>query len=381
MSIRHDVCFVGLKCYDLLSGAEVPRYLGGVEKQLVALARGMVDAGMKVAFITYDHGQRNVEMVDGITIIKSFAQEAGLPGLRFLHPRMTVLWSAMKKANAAIYIQMGSGSETGQVAMGSRGFAGLRRKFVFCIASDADCVADLPFLPVRRERVLYRYGLKKADLVISQTTAQQKLMLETFAKQSNVIPMPFQGPQGQQYVAPAAPETGNIKVLWVGRIIDVKRLEWLLDLAERCSDYQFDVVGTPNTESDYSRSLMARADEIRNVTMHGRVPEAALPGLFMQASVLCCTSVIEGFPTTFMEAWSYGIPVITTFDPDNIIAANGLGKVAQTVDELAAFIHELSSDSKQWLAFSAKVRDYYLGNHTLAAAIPRFKMVFSGINS
>ena len=381
MSARHDVCFVGLKCYDLLTGAEVPRYLGGVEKQLVALARGMVDAGMKVAFITYDHGQCDVELVDGITIIKSFAQEAGLPGLRFLHPRMTVLWSAMKKANAGIYIQMGSGSETGQVAMGCRGFAGLCRKFVFCVASDADCVADLPFLPVRRERVLYRYGLKKADLVISQTTAQQKLMFETFAKQSSVIPMPFQGPDETQFAAPAPPDPDKIKVLWVGRIIDVKRLEWLLDLAERCPDYQFDVVGTPNTESDYSRYLMVRADTIMNVTMHGRVPEAALPGLFMQASVLCCTSVIEGFPTTFMEAWSYGIPVITTFDPDNIIAENDLGRVAQTVDELASFIQELSCDSKLWQDLSAKVRQYYLANHTLNAAIPRFRMAFSEINT
>jgi len=379
LSASHDVCFVGLKCYDLLVGAEVPRYLGGVEKQLVALAHGMVEQGMKVAFITYDHGQQDIEQVDGITIIKSFAQEAGLPGLRFLHPRMTVLWSTMKKANAAFYIQMGSGSETGQVAMGCRGFAGIQRKFVFCVASDADCVPDLPFLPVRRERTLYRYGLKRADLVISQTASQQKLMSETFAKPSKVIAMPFQGPLAQQYTAPTPPDPKQIKVLWVGRIIDVKRLEWLLDVAEQCPDDHFDVIGTPNSESGYSRNLITRAADIRNVTMHGRVAEAALPGLFKQASVLCCTSVIEGFPTTFMEAWSYGIPVVTTFDPDNVIARKGLGKVVQTVDELVAVIAEVSCDSKQWQVLSERVREYYLENHTLAAAIPRFIDAFSGI--
>ncbi len=381
MSVAHDVCFVGLKCYDLLSGAEVPRYLGGVEKQLVALATGMVEAGLNVAFITYDHGQKDVEQHDGITVISSFSQDAGLPGLRFFHPRMTVLWSAMKKANAALYIQMGSGSETGQVAMGCRGFAGIRRQFVFCVASDADCVADLPFLPVRRERALYRYGLKQSDLVISQTTTQQKLMSDTFAKPSAVIPMPFQGPSEHEFKAPAAPDPEHIKVLWVGRIIDVKRLEWLLDLAERCPEYQFDVVGTPNTESDYSHGLISRADGIENVTMHGRVPEAALPGLFMQASVLCCTSIIEGFPTTFMEAWSYGIPVVTTFDPDHIIAVNGLGRVVNTVDELATDISEVCADAQAWLTLSDKVRLYYLENHTLNAAIPRFMSAFSGVSS
>jgi len=374
-----DVCFVGLKCYDLLSGAAVPRFLGGVEKQLVALAEGMVEGGLRVAFITYDHGQQDIEQHKGISVFKSFSQDAGLPVVRFFHPRMTRIWSTMKKVNARVFVQMGSGSETGQVASGCRYFTHQPASFLFCVASDADCSPDLPFLPVLREKILYRYGLRASDAIVAQSHKQQQMLQDTFSLDSKVIPMPFNGPDESTYVAPAPPGPGVISVLWVGRIIDVKRLEWLLDMAEACPDYQFDVVGTPNQESDYSQGLYDRAAGIKNVTLHGRVGEKELPGFFKRASVLCCTSIIEGFPTTFMEAWSYGLPIVTSFDPDNMIARNELGFVDGTVDGLVKALNSLFSDSELWQQFSTRARQYYLQNHTLGAVTPRFIKVMENI--
>ena len=185
MACLFDVCFVGLKCYDLLVGNDPPRYLGGIEKQLVSLAQGLAQQGLRVAFITYDHGQETVSEKNGLTLFKSFSPDTGIPVLRFVHPRMTKLWSAMRQANAAVYLQMGAGSETGVVALGCYW---QKRRFVYLVASDADCEQGYPLLRTKREQILYKSGLKAADQIVAQTVKQQHLLNDNFGLKAKVLP-------------------------------------------------------------------------------------------------------------------------------------------------------------------------------------------------
>ena len=77
MSPLH-VCIVGLKCYDHIAAKSVPRYLGGIETQLTILAKGLVAQGCRVSLITYDHGQPDAEIFDGVTVFKSYHRDAGV---------------------------------------------------------------------------------------------------------------------------------------------------------------------------------------------------------------------------------------------------------------------------------------------------------------
>lgn len=370
----HDICIVGLKCYDLLARAAVPKYLGGIEKQLVSLARGLVESGIRVSFITYDHGQPDGIEHDGITVYKSYPPTAGIPGIRFVHPRMTGLWAAMKRADASVYVQMGAGSETGVTALGCR----KDKKFVFFVASDTDCVKALPKLPSGREKILYKFGLRSASIVFSQTMKQHEMLLEAFSQDSEVIPLPCTWAiPDKDYVPKKFPSPGTAHILWVGRIIEIKRLEWFIDAAEQCPNFHFDVVGTPNVDSEYFSNLRSRMANMDNLTMHGRVSDAALVDLYNSASLLCCTSEIEGFPTTFLEAWNYGIPVVTTFDPDNIIQQNGIGCVIETKEQLVETIKDLLSAPERWNQLSCDSRKFFCKNYTSRALMPRFEEIFS----
>lgn len=370
---RHDICFVGLKCYDLLTGASVPRYLGGIEKLLVTMARGMSRAGLKTAFITYDHGQPDRQEVDGITVYKAFSEEDGLPGIRFIHPRMTGLWRAMREADAAVYLQMGAGSETGRVALGCRYFTRGKKSFLFSLASDKDAersaIEHFPF----RERALYLYGLRSADLLISQTGKQREALQRSYGYDSEVLAMPIESPEGVDLEARVDTADGGHHVLWVGRIIETKRLEWLFEAARRCPDVAFDVVGTPNKDSAYYQDLLREAQEIPNVTLHGRVGEGVLPRLYRASTLLLCTSVLEGFPTTFLEAWSYGSPVVTTFDPDGVVAQNRLGVVVETQDEIVDSIQRFTADRALRYEFGDRVLRYFREHYTLEAILPQYQ--------
>src|SRR5205807_2099755 len=121
-----------------------------------------------------------------------------------------------------------------------------RKRFVFCLASDADCNGPLGASRIGWESGLYRYGLKKAGLVIAQTRKQQDSLYEARRIRAQVIPMAVE--------LPLMNGANNAKngVLWVGRIMPEKRLEWLFEAARRCPEFAFHVVGTPNKDSDYA---------------------------------------------------------------------------------------------------------------------------------
>ena len=163
----------------------------------------------------------------------------------------------------------------------------------------------------------------------------------------------------------------------MGRIIEVKRLEMLLDVAEMCPQFQFNVVGTPNKEDEYYRAVTQRAKSIENVNLLGKVPESALPDIFASADVFCSTSVLEGFPTTFLEAWSYGVPVVTTFDPDGIVDRERLGIVVTNSEELANEISSILGSESLRKEISTRAKEYFDNNYSVQAVVPRFASVLN----
>src|SRR5690348_4138688 len=155
------ICIVGLKCYDLLAGARMPRFIGGIETQLVLLAKGLAGKGCDVSFITYDHGQTDDQIIEGIRVLKAYRPDGGIRGLRWLS-RAKQLWRAMENANANIYLQMGAGVETGMVAFGCGRKKIRHSRFVFCLASDSNWTDHLRTGRFDWAGRLYRYGLCQA---------------------------------------------------------------------------------------------------------------------------------------------------------------------------------------------------------------------------
>ena len=77
-----------------------------------------------------------------------------------------------------------------------------------------------------------------------------------------------------------------------------------------------------------SAPLLAEARTLPNLVLHGAVPRERMAAMYGGAALLLCTSRYEGFPNTFIEAWSLGIPVVSTIDPDGLIAeVSGSGRI------------------------------------------------------
>jgi len=345
-------------------------HVGGVERQTTLLARWLASRGHDVSLLTWDEGQADGVRVDGVRVLALCRRDAGIPGLRFFHPRWTSLRAALARSEADVLYHNCAEYVTGQVALWARGHG---RRFVYSVASDMDCDPALPDLGSLRERLLYRYGLKRADRVVVQTLAQARMLERGFDRPSVHIPMPCAGPA--TLVPRGLPEAP--RVLWVGRITEVKRPDRLLEVAGACPEVHFDLVGPG--DDPYAAHIRERAAGMDNVAVHPPAAREEIGRYYERGALLLCTSDREGFPNTFLEAWSHGLPVVSTVDPDGLIAGRGLGAVGGDVGTLASALRDLLSASERWRAASAAARRYWKENHDAEVVLARFERLFGEV--
>ena len=365
-----SICFIAHPAWGEMAGG-TKGDVGGIQRQLSMMARWFAARGHTVSMLTWDEGQPDEVMVDGVRVIKMCRRTDGVRGVRFFHPRWTSLVAAMRKADARVYYQNTAEYVTGQAAYWCRQN---RRGFVFSVANDWDCESRAIAKLRTHERIFYLYGLRHATAVVAQTRKQQRILLEEHDVQSVVIPMPSP-PTGDGTLSPP-PDPAAPRVVWVARIAAAKRLELLLDIAEMAPEITFEVAGLPDPRSAYTDALAARATRIANVRMLGRVERPNVPALYRGAICLCCTSSHEGFPNTFLEAWSQGVPVVSTFDPDGLFRTKGLGGVGDDAATIVGHIRRLAASREEWQLAGQRGRDYYVENHLPANVVPRFEEVF-----
>ncbi len=370
--LHNRICIVAHFGYGALNGGKTG-HSGGVERQTSLMAKWLAGKGYPVSYLTWDEGQSADTKIDGVNAIKMCGYNAGIPGFRFFHPRWSSLVLAMRKANADLYYQNCAEYVTGQIAYWCTNNG---RKFIYAAASDTDCDFHLPEMNKYYDRYFYRYGLRNADRIIVQTEKQKRMLTEGFGLDSVPLPMPCPGPSDAEYVPPTHCPPPGFRVLWAGRISPEKRLELLLDIGAQMPEVAFDIAGAPGIDSGYSRSVLERARNLKNVTVHGKVARDRMPEMYRQASLLCCTSLYEGFPNTFLEAWSHGLPVVSTFDPDNLIGGRELGAFGSDCEQLVQQIRDFIESPEMWKGCSERARKHYSENYEVDAVMKRYEELF-----
>src|SRR5262245_29566632 len=130
------ICLVGLENLPVLAREYGHHTIGGASVQQTLLGRALARRGHAVSMVVADYGQLDGAEWDGIRVFKAYRPEAGLPILRFIHPRWTGMRSALARADADIYYTSCAGMHVGLMAFFCRRF---RKRLVFRAASDPDC--------------------------------------------------------------------------------------------------------------------------------------------------------------------------------------------------------------------------------------------------
>lgn len=370
---KPSLCFVALQAYGVLTGDERAGHIGGAEVQQCLIARGLARRGYTVSMVTQDEGQPDGRVHGGVRALRSYRPQAGLHGLRFFWPRITRTWAAMRRADASIYYQRTSDSVTGVVAAFCRRH---RRRFVFSVGANEDCITSLPNCSTRRERLLYIYGLRHADVVVAQTPWQRDALARNLGRSSLLIRSTAPDP-GEPSPPPA---DASPRFLWAGRLAPRKRPELFLEIARLCPGADFDLVGSTPEEEQLQTVKKATAG-IPNIRLHGFVPHGELGAFYSRARALVCTSLNEGFPNTFLEAWSRGRPVVTTTDPGDVVRSERIGLVANDVEALVAAVRLVAERKDEWVEMAARARAYYLREHHPERILDEYEALLRTLSS
>ncbi len=359
------ICFVGLDNYPVLNPNAGGDYFGGESVQQTLLARAYVAAGWEVHMVVKDHGQAADEVIDGIRVHTAYREQAGVPVLRFVHPRATGILRALAAADADVYYQSCAGMITGLTAWHAVRHG---RRFVFRVAHDTDCIPGEQLIRFWRDRKLYEYGLRRADFIAAQGLHQQQLLRQHYDLDSTPVPMAVELPH-QSMDGPR-----DIDVLWVNNLRDFKRPELVPALARALGRRQLAMIGgaVPGSETLYAQ-VREQAGCVSNLQMLGAVPYHEVNGYFARARVFVNTSDSEGFPNSFLQAWIRGVPVVSFFDPDGLIDRHGLGlAVRGDVQQMALALDELLDDPARLQAMAERCRNFALAHYAPEAVVERY---------
>ena len=364
---KPHVCFVAPYLWPVLARDARIKVVGGAEVQQAILARLFRRAGYRVSVICQSFGQPERAEIDGIDVRTVFRQEEGLPILRFFHPRLTRIWRALHEVDADIYYQRSAAHLTAVIAEFCRRNG---KRSIYAGASDRDFDPGRQQIRYRRDRWLFEHGLRTVDRIVAQNALQQEACRRHYGREATVIPSCYEIPEGSR-VDP------QDLALWVGTIHSYKQPEMLLEIARRLPHRRFVMIGGSAAPGErlrhgYYEAIRDQAAALPNVDFKGFLPLAEVEKWFDRAGVLVNTSVYEGMPNIFLQAWARGIPTVATVD----VGAQGVYKRISTVEEASQEIEKLFGDELHRARASARCREYFERSHSSGEVLARYGALF-----
>ncbi len=370
-----SVCFVVGEIFGLSA-------VGGGERQVGLLRSGLMGHGVGVDVVT-----RHVPDVDDAVVPDAahvFRYE-GQPGFRLRW--LPAVTAAALQSTADVYYQRGMSILTIAAARA----AGRRHvPFVWAASSDAD--ADGVARRLRRAFVQRRVGsergtlrsaagalletylhvrtrsaARRADLIIAQTEDQATAIRRSLGSRVRVEVCPSFGPE-----MPATEDGQRDTILWVGANKPVKRPALFLEIARGGPEsFRYVMVGKALDPDWASGAPVHLVDSMS--------PEE-LVKVYLKSHVLVNTSSVEGFPNTFLEAWSCGTPVVSvSLDPGGVISSHGLGWVCEDTARAAQVLRDTQGSTKVTDEMRARCREYVARHHSRDHVLELHLGLFAGL--
>lgn len=364
--LKAHVCFVAPHLWPVLSRDPALPMVGGAEVQQALLVRLLARAGHRVSVISLDFGQPDRAQVDGAIVHKTFRPQEGIPVVRFLHPRLTSVWRALREVDADVYYQRSASMLTGVVAEFCRRHG---KRSIYAGASDTDFVPDQHLIRLARDRWLYQHGLRSVDRIVVQNPTQLVACRQHYGREARLIPSSYELPAARS--ARAGPPDGEC-VLWVGTVQPAKRPELVLELARRLPQRRFVMIGgrgygATHASTGFYERIRDQAAALPNVEFKGFLPFEQADAWFDKARVFVNTSRFEGMPNTFLQAWSRGVPTVATVDVGAPVYAI-FDDPAVAVGE----IDRLLADDDYWRAKSSLCRAYFDRVHSPQSVLAQY---------
>ncbi len=367
---KKTICFISPAIYPLLQKNSKTRSAGGAEAQFKAIGSELAKKGYNVHFITDDYGQEPTEKINDIWTHKTSFRYLG-QGKKYLPLDWIKLIITANKINADFYFIKVPKDLLFPLGI----FCRLTRgKLIYVGQSDKDVNIKLLLTLQNKFAVyLYRAGMSFVDYAVAQTKIQLQ-GFKKFGKPTSII---------KNVVTlhkPALEEKKNY-ILWVGNDTTNKQAELVPELALQLPNYTFKMILATADDSILDKTFRQKSVEIKNFDYIGFVPFRKIAHYFAHATLLINTSVREGFPNVFLQAWQNGTPVISLHvDPDRIISTYGIGMCASgNLQTMCDSINTLMKNHDLLKKMRNKSVDYVQQEHDLQKGINEYIKIIDSL--
>jgi glycosyltransferase involved in cell wall biosynthesis len=221
------------------------------------------------------------------------------------------------------------------------------------------------FLRPRFEKCSVEYGIRRTDRIVVQTHDQGRLLAANYGRQADAVIPNFHP------VATEQPDkSGPLTVVWIANLKLWKRPDVFVRLARSLADLsgvRFLMLGEPPAgDTKWSSQLMQSIQATPNLEFLGHQSAASVNQFLARASIFVNTSVHEGFPNTFVQAWLRDAVVVSlSVNPDQVLNSQGVGIHAATEEGLEKAVRRLLIDPAARADYAKRGRAYAQSTHSV----------------
>jgi len=342
-----------------------PQAVGGAERQQWLLGRSLAAAGWSVSVGVRESLQsESRSVIDGVQFVALPHYES------FCAPyqRQLSLHRFLRSERPDWFFSRGANYMLGPAVEIAKS---LSIRTIFSAAVDGGLTPRTALFSRPYCWPLYAWGLRRSDKIFVQHEGQLLELPPRLQLKASILP---------QIAVPTIsvkPHCERDKyVAWVAMFREPKRPDVLVDIARRATGIRFVVCGGPTrhyARPGFGEQAVKELRALPNVEYRGQVSSTEARYIISNAALFLSTSIKEGFPNTFLDAWSAGTPVISMHcDPGCIIKRFGLGTISPTVERALEDITTLMESIARRRQIAASAQGYIAENHSVAAAVAAF---------
>lgn len=225
--------------------------------------------------------------------------------------------------------------------------------FILAVTSD-DCLECTLGLPLLWEKNFFQCprwrGYKlitQSDQVWIQTESQKNNLRHGFARSGVLLPNPLPF-QASKVIVPFEQREG---ILWVGKSSAVKNPMAALKIARDLPHLRFTFVLNAADTQLREQCLQLKADNVQILDFCSR---DEIRFLMSSVKLLINTSIYEGLPNSFLEAWAFGTPVLSLQAAGHLfIGSTPPGRCFDgSMAVMLKHIEQTSRNPSLWIPFS-----------------------------
>jgi glycosyltransferase involved in cell wall biosynthesis len=316
---------------------------GGAEFQISQLIAALRQTNRFEIYYLARHIEPSIR-AEGYTVVQ-IGHDARVPSLGYVMD-FVPLYRALREINPHVIYQRVAGGYTGICALYARRHG---TGMIWHVAHNTDVMpqsldSGRNFLRRRLEKSSIEFAIRRAGCIVVQSRDQGELLSRHYGRRADAVIGNFH-PEPTEALDKSGPAT----VVWIANLKLWKRPEVFVRLAQSLRELagvRFLMIGeAPPASEGWWIALRGEIESTPNLSFLGHLPQQEVNRLLAGASVFVNTSVHEGFPNTFIQAWLRDVAVVSlTVNPDGVLDTKRVGIHAGTEEDLSRAVRTLLTD-------------------------------------